>query len=97
MYGLGLASPQGGDSLTIGQTDTIRWSSQFNAGGNVGIFLYNETGAVQTIAENAPNNGAYPWTVPAAVSAGGDYYIIVKSRVEPNIRGRSGTFTIKGN
>jgi len=96
-YGLTIAKPLAGDSLIMGQADTIKWSSQISVGGNVDIYLGNSSGVVQTIVANTANNGSYRWTVPAGVTAGSDYYIRIITRANSRIYGVSGVFTIKAN
>ncbi len=96
-FGLTVAAPKTGDSLLIGQTNTVTWSGQFAIGGTVDIFLFNTAGVVLNIAVNATNSGTYSWSVPATVAAGADYYVKVISRVNSNVFGSSGVFKIKTN
>jgi hypothetical protein len=60
---LALLAPNGGESLTIGYNDSIRWTSS-NLPGNVKIEYTTAypSGAWQVIAF-APNTGVYVWTV----------------------------------
>jgi hypothetical protein len=96
-YGLTITKPLAGDSLVIGQADSVKWSSQVSVGGNVDIYLNNSGGGVQTIVANTANSGAYRWTVPSTVTAANDYYIKVISRANARVSGSSGVFKIKAN
>jgi hypothetical protein len=96
-FGLTVATPLTGASLTLGQTSIVTWSGQINAGGTVDIFLFNTAGVVLNIAVNATNNGSYSWTVPTTATPGTDYYVKVISRVNSNIYGSSGVFKIITN
>jgi hypothetical protein len=94
-YGLTIAAPAAGDTLTVGQVDTITWTSQATTSGNVDVYLNNASGVVLTIAANVANGGSRVWTVPSTITAGSGYYIRIISRFNSHIYGTSGTFTIK--
>ncbi len=96
-FGLTVPTPAAGDSLVIGQVDTVTWSSQVSVGGNVDIYLSNASGVVQTVVANVANNGAYRWTVPATVTPASDYYVRIITRASSRIYGNSGVFKIKAN
>jgi hypothetical protein len=96
-YGYAVSAPAAGDSVVVGQSKAITWSSQIPLQGTVDIFLFNGAGVAQTVAVSVTNTGTYTWTIPAAVAAGSDYYIKVISRVSSNISGASGVFRIKAN
>ena len=90
-----IASPPAtGGSFTVGKTCSIQWGSQINVGGYVDIFLYNGSGVVETIVANASNSGTYSWTVPTTEAPGTDYFVKVISRLNSNIFGNSGVFSI---
>ena len=65
-----VTSPNGGEYWTIGSTREITWTTPTTTTENVKIILYyydyqNPGGYSEiTIAESAPNNGSYEWTVP---------------------------------
>ena len=94
-YGLSVTAPKAGDSNAAGQLDTIQWSSAVDFGGYVDIFLYNAGGIVQTIAANVANTKSYLWTIAATTAAGSGYYVKVASKLNSNIFGISGAFTIQ--
>ena len=64
-------SPDGGNTLTAGNTVTLRWSDNIN--GDVNIELYKGTQKVQTIASVTPSDGRYDWRIPDNLAAGSDY------------------------
>lgn len=88
------APPATGGAYGVGKTCSILWASQINVGGYVDIFLYDSSGVVETVVANASNSGAYTWTIPAAEAPGTHYYVKVISRVNSNIFGNSGVFSI---
>ncbi len=74
-----VTKPAAGDSWTKGQPHPITWTKTGDMPATVRIVLRNQqnTAAVQTIADSAPNSGSYSWTIPASV-ADGQYRIRVK-------------------
>jgi len=66
-----VGSPSGGNTLTAGNTVTLRWSDNIN--GDVNIELYKGNTRVQTIANVTPSDGAFNWRVPESLAAGTDY------------------------
>jgi hypothetical protein len=93
-YRLQVTGPAAGATLVQGNSATITWSSQVNAGGLVDIFLFDANGIVSTIVSGAANSGSYAWLIPATVSTGSSYYVKVISRVHSAIGGSSGVFTV---
>ncbi|MCP5107583.1 MAG: hypothetical protein GY950_29615 [bacterium] len=63
-----VTSPNGGETLTVGRSSNITWSTGGTVG-NVKIKYYNENyvGGV-TIVSSTANDGSYSWTVPNDVS-----------------------------
>src|SRR3989344_3504460 len=56
-------SPNGGESLALGTTQTIKWNS--NSKYNLRIDLTDASNSiVYNIASNIPNTGAYNWVIP---------------------------------
>jgi hypothetical protein len=90
-----VSAPAAGDTLTIGLTDTIRWSSMVPVGGKVDIVLYENTVLRDTVAANAENSGSYSWTVPATITQGDLYDVQVISRYNSAVYGSSSVFSIK--
>jgi len=78
-----IISPNGGESLLAGNSQTISWSYTGNPGASVGIELLKAGALNTTIATNisigADGNGSYSWTIPAAQQVGADYKIKVKT------------------
>jgi hypothetical protein len=65
---LAVASPNGGESWTIGSTRTIRWSSTGSLA-NVSLEFSDDAGATwSTISSSTPNDGDFDWTIPDAES-----------------------------
>lgn len=75
---INLVSPNGGENLLRGTTNTISWSSTGSPGANVKIELLKGT-TPYAINSNTPNDGAYSWTVPPTQQLGTDYKIKVTS------------------
>ncbi len=62
---LGLVSPNGGDSLTSGQTRLMHWSTR-GVVPNIRLELSPDGGSTwQPIVASIPNSGMFLWTVPA--------------------------------
>lgn len=95
-YRITVTSPVTNDSLTIGQTYSIKWSSTITIGDSVDIFLYNNGNISTTIVSGVKNSGTYSWTVPSTITAGTTYSVKVSNRLNPSyIIGYSGVFVIK--
>lgn len=59
-----LASPNGGEIWSVGETKTITWTSE-NTSGTVKIEYSTNGGSDwQTVASSTPDDGSYPWTIP---------------------------------
>jgi hypothetical protein len=80
---LQVASPNGGESLRIGRSQTIRWSYTGQPGSKVKIQLLKNGSAVQTIAKSAAigvsGQGAYTWTPSYRLKPGSVYQIRITS------------------
>ena len=73
-------SPNGGETWTLGQGYTIRWSSSGDAcDAQVSLGLYTGASQVEEIAScgSSPNDEAHPWTIPATLAEGTDYRVRV--------------------
>ncbi|MBU6430796.1 MAG: hypothetical protein KGJ58_00730 [Patescibacteria group bacterium] len=75
-----LLSPNGGEKLAIGQTYTIKWSSQnIPSGKLITISVYNPAkNDRRNMIERVVNNGEIRWTVPTVLDAGEKYYLMVE-------------------
>jgi hypothetical protein len=97
-YAFTVSAPAAGDTLTIGQTDTIRWSSTVSIGGNVDIFLWDSAGCKGTVVANTANNGTYIWTAGTLTTttapAGNTYYLQI-IRINSIVNGKSRVFSIQ--
>jgi hypothetical protein len=89
--GIAVAEPNGGESWLVGSTHIIRWVSSGNPGTLVRIDLYRGAALVGTPVVSTPDDGEFPWTVPADLEPGSDYRIRVGSRADPSCEGFSKT------
>ncbi|MDA8016951.1 MAG: hypothetical protein MPN21_05830 [Thermoanaerobaculia bacterium] len=90
---LAVLTPNGGETVTIGQETLLAWSSS-NLGGNVRIELSRDGGATfETLFGNTPNDGFQTWNANGPPST--DALLRVSSRVDGSVVDESdGFFTI---
>ena len=94
-YQINVSAPIAGTTAVYNKGLLISWSSLADIRGSVDIFLFNSTGIPQAnIALSLTNTGSYTWTVPATLPVGNDYSIRVISKIQSDIMGNSGVFTI---
>jgi hypothetical protein len=90
---IGVTYPAGGETLYRDTAYVIRW--QTNLGGPARIVLLNGTGPFITLADSAPNSGAFLWTVPGTVPLSGGYRLSVRSVADTTIGSTSaGSFAV---
>ena len=66
--GITIIAPNGGEVWEVGQTETIRWTSQY-FGTGVDLFFSSDSGATwSAVASGLPVEGEYAWEVPNAPS-----------------------------
>ena len=90
-----VTSPTGG-TFCPGDQITINWNEVPQESQQMKIRLWNSTmtAKIMNITATAiPNNGTYPWTIPAGIPQG-QYTILVRSSVDLQIQGFSAVFTI---
>jgi len=79
---ISVTSPNGGETLTAGSMQTIRWSYAGNPGSLVKIELL-KGGAINRMLTftsiGSGGNGLYNWSIPSTQVAGSDYRIRVTS------------------
>jgi len=79
---ISITSPNGGETLTAGSMQTIRWSYAGNPGSLVKIELL-KGGAINRMLTftsiGSGGNGLYNWSIPSNQVAGSDYQIKVTS------------------
>ena len=76
-----VVSPDGGENLTRGMTQTIRWNSTENPKGYVKIELLKPGKLNQLIISATLNDGSHPWLIPPAQLPGTDYKVKITSTV----------------
>jgi hypothetical protein len=74
---ISLQSPNGGEEIEAGSTQTIVWGD--NIPGNVKIELLKGTSVVKQLASTVPSNGSFSWVVDPDIVPGTDYKIKVTS------------------
>jgi hypothetical protein len=94
-YRLNITAPAAGSSYSAGQTVTTTWTSGYNVGGTVDVFLYNGSQVVSTLAVSQPNNGSFSWVVPSSLAAASTYRVKVTSRVVTEVFGYSSNFAVQ--
>jgi hypothetical protein len=72
--------PNGGEILKKNTTVQIKWVSSANTppNENVILVLYKKGIKHSVITKATPNNGRFPWRIPANVADGGDYRIRIR-------------------
>ena len=80
---ISVTSPNGGETLTAGSAQTIRWSYGGNPGSNVKIELLKGGGVTTTLnystSIGSAGSGSYNWSIPSNQVSGSDYQIKVTS------------------
>jgi hypothetical protein len=80
---LKVTSPNGGETFNPLLTYALTWTD--NIGGNVNIALYRNGVYSAAIASNTPSDGAYLWSVDAALALGPGYTVRVSSVINPGL------------
>jgi len=96
-----IVSPNGGETLTAGSTQTIRWSYGGNPGSFVRIDLLKGGVVTKTISYftsiGSAGSGSYNWSIPSTQTSGSDYQIKVTSTSNSSYTDTSyNNFTIVG-
>jgi hypothetical protein len=80
---ISVTSPNGGETLTAGSMQTIRWSYSGNPGSFVKIDLLKGgvlNGTLTSFTSvGSGGNGSYNWSIPSTQTSGSDYQIKVTS------------------
>jgi hypothetical protein len=82
--------PNGGESWSLGSTQTITWTDNITE--NVTIRLLKGTAVVATIVSNTPSDGSHSWTIPTTLTAGSDYKVRIQSVTTSTLRDDSDNF-----
>ncbi len=72
---LTVTAPAAGAVWTKGSTKTIAWTKSGKQSATVKIQLYRGTTKVLDISAGTPNDGSFPWSIPASLAAGTNYKI----------------------
>ena len=93
---LTVTAPNGGETWTTGQQQTITWSSNGTAcGANVKIELLKGGSLNSTITSSTANNGSFSWTPSTGLTAASDYSIRVTDTANSSYSDTSNaTFTL---
>lgn len=84
-----ISSPNGGENVIAGGTQTIKWTSTgIPATDMVRISLYKNNVFLKNIVTSYPNVGTYVWTV-GTITAGTDYSVRVTLASDASIRDTS--------
>ena len=78
---LTVTSPNGGETLTVGSTHVITWTSDVTS--NLRIVLLKNGIQYAVIAGALPNSGSFNWLIPATIIAGTDYTVKVSCCLNP--------------
>ena len=90
-----VVSPNGGENLIRGTTQTIRWNSTESPGTYVKIELLKPGKPNQLIVSATLNDGLHPWFIPSAQAPGSDYKVKITSTINvSNSDISDGNFTI---
>ncbi|MBM3496352.1 MAG: hypothetical protein FJX72_18820, partial [Armatimonadetes bacterium] len=98
---ISVAAPNGGETLSLGQSTEIRWAHTGAIGSSVRVELLRDGGLVRTIAEATPigpkEGMAYAWTVPTNLTVGPGYTVRVGSVDKPDAQDTSDApFSVAG-
>ena len=80
--GLTVTSPNGGENWLAGGTYDITWTTFSKTVTDVTIEAYLKGTYTTTIADSAPNNGHYSWTIPQTLAPGDSYQIVISSATD---------------
>lgn len=84
---LAVTAPNGGESWTAGSVRDLTWSATAEWGSDPGVvdleFSPDAGGSWTPIAAAEPNDGSYPWTVPASATAQARVRVRRANRVDP--------------
>ena len=70
-----LTSPVGGESIVLGSTYAIKWTSKNNIADKVSLELYLANSKVSVISDVTGNTGVFDWNVPVTLMPSVDYRI----------------------
>ncbi len=74
---LQLITPNGGESWKRGTVQTIKWRSDLVVGPEVKFKLYQGSQFVDYLSGNVPNTGLWDWAIPATLSPGNGFWLML--------------------
>jgi hypothetical protein len=92
-----VSAPNGGETLALGQTSTITWTStNIPATDSVQIRLLQDGVSLRILQRKTPNDGSHAWTVPSDLLPGANYQVRLTWTGNTAIKDNSdGFFTIE--
>jgi hypothetical protein len=93
--GLRVLKPNGGETWEMGKPVTIQWTGGTSTVTHVRVELLKGSTTYRILADNEPNDGTLPWTIPTDLVPGADYRIRVSSAINSALSDTSdGPFTL---
>lgn len=93
--GYTVTSPTEGDTLNVGVSHHIAWTTDSTGGGSyVTLQLYRGTEYDRTIISSRYDYGYYDWSLPAGLDTSAAYRVKVMSSADPYLFGYSGDFSV---
>ncbi len=91
---INVTSPSIGTSWQAGTTHSISWTFTAYPGSYVNIALRKPGVSDTTIVNSTSISSPYSWAIPASLTPGGDYQVVVTSTSDPAITDTSDMFSI---
>ena len=90
-------NPTGGETLTVGQSYTIRWESSSNID-KVNIGYKSCPSCLDWVVFTTPNSGSYTWNVNVGNTTNTQFYLQITGYEtgKGSLTSNSGTFTVNG-
>ena len=73
-----VAYPNGGETLVVGTTVDLTWTSTRGINDAVKLSLYKGGSESLVITERTSNDGTFPWNIPLSLEVGADYQIYIE-------------------
>lgn len=89
-----VSKPAAGDTVYKDESVTVQWDNSGSCGSRVSLDLYRNTGYVQSISSDAPNNGEWIGSVPGEYATGPEFSVKITDLSDTTIYDFSGRFSI---